>query len=127
MVEIPCCTRQLASAYDHRSFGPPMCDKKPPKGSDDTSEGEPQRMTMDHLRRAADRWPDLRDPVLIVKAWDEPPTPDATSATNSPRRFGQLQNLSVPDNFDVRLRDAEIAAWEGDSPSQAPGGQPGQL
>ena len=69
-----------------------MCDQKPPWGSDDTSEGEPQRMTTDHLRRVANRWPDLRDPVLIVKAWDEPPTPDATSATNSPRRLSKLQD-----------------------------------
>jgi hypothetical protein len=96
-----------------------MCDQKRPKGSDDTSEGEPQRMTVDHPRRAADRWLDLRDPALMAKAWDERPTLHATSATNSPRRFGQLQSLSVPDNFDVRLPDAEIAAWEGDSPSQA--------
>jgi hypothetical protein len=29
-----------------------MCDQKPPKGSDDTSEGEPQRMTVDYLRPA---------------------------------------------------------------------------
>jgi DNA-binding CsgD family transcriptional regulator len=64
--------------------------------------------------------------LQIAEPGDEPPMPDATSATNSPRRFGQLQNLSVPDNFDVRLPDAEIAAWEGGSPSQALGSPPSQ-
>jgi hypothetical protein len=43
-----------------------------------------------------------------------------------PRRFGQLQNLSVPDTFDDPITDAEIAAWEGDSPSYAAGGISGQ-
>jgi hypothetical protein len=42
------------------------------------------------------------------------------------RRFGQLQNLSVPDTFDDPITDAEIAAWEGDSPSHAAGGISGQ-
>ena len=32
-----------------------------------------------------------------------------------PRRFGQLPALTVPDDFDEPLRDAEIAAWEGNS------------
>ena len=49
---------------------------------------------------------------------EQPATPDVQPATNSPRRFGQLQNLSVPDNFDDPLPDAEIAAWEGDSAPQ---------
>jgi prevent-host-death family protein len=31
------------------------------------------------------------------------------------RRFGQLPALTVPDNFDDPLPDAEIAAWEGNS------------
>ena len=30
-----------------------------------------------------------------------------------PRRFGQLPNLSVPDDFDEPLPEAELAAWEG--------------
>ena len=32
-----------------------------------------------------------------------------------PRRFGQLPNLVVPDNFDDPLPDSELAAWEGDA------------
>jgi prevent-host-death family protein len=32
-----------------------------------------------------------------------------------PRRFGQLPALTVPDDFDEPLPDAEIAAWEGNS------------
>ena len=46
-------------------------------------------------------------------------TVDAQPATYPPRRFGQLQNLSVPDAFDDPITDAETAAWEGDSPSYA--------
>jgi len=30
-----------------------------------------------------------------------------------PRRFGQLPNLVVPNNFDDGLPDDELAAWEG--------------
>ena len=30
-----------------------------------------------------------------------------------PRRFGQLPNLVVPDDFDEPLPEAELAAWEG--------------
>jgi hypothetical protein len=37
--------------------------------------------------------------------------------TTSPRRFGQLHNLAVPDTFDDPLPDAEMGAWEGDSTS----------
>jgi hypothetical protein len=43
-------------------------------------------------------------------------TPDVQPPSKSPRRFGQFPSLGVPDNFDDRLPDAEIAAWEGDSP-----------
>jgi prevent-host-death family protein len=32
-----------------------------------------------------------------------------------PRRFGQLPNLLVPDNFDDPLPDSELAAWAGDA------------
>ena len=32
-----------------------------------------------------------------------------------PRRFGQLPALTVPDDFDEPLPDAELAAWEGNS------------
>ena len=62
----------------------------------------------------------------MANAWDEPATVDAQSATYPPRRFGQLQNLSVPDTFDDPITDTEIAAWEGDSPSYAAGGISGQ-
>ena len=55
----------------------------------------------------------------MAKAWDEPVASDAQSATNSPRKFGQLHDLSVPDIFDDPLPDAEIAAWEGDSPPKS--------
>lgn len=30
----------------------------------------------------------------------------------TPRRFGQLPNLIVPDNFDEPLPEAELDAWE---------------
>ena len=33
--------------------------------------------------------------------------------TAVPRRFGQLPNLVVPNNFDEPLPAAELAAWEG--------------
>jgi hypothetical protein len=59
--------------------------------------------------------------TLMAKAWDEPAPADVQPAINSPRRFGRLENLSVPDTFNDALSDAEIAAWEGNSPSQAPG------
>ena len=62
----------------------------------------------------------------MANAWDEPATVDAQPATYPPRRFGQLQNLSVPDTFDDPITHAEIAAWEGDSPSYAAGGISGQ-
>ena len=32
-----------------------------------------------------------------------------------PRRFGQLPNLRVPDDFNEPLPDAEMAEWEGNS------------
>jgi hypothetical protein len=76
-----------------------MCNQKPPKGSDDTSEGGPQRMTVDHVRRAAGRGPEVTDPVLMAKAWDEPATPDlnATSATNS-----SAEIRPAPESFSSR-------------------------
>jgi hypothetical protein len=91
-----------------------MSDNTPPN----SRHGKPaERMTLEQLRRAADACRDLDDPPLMAKAWDEPVTPDVQAATNTPRRFGQLQNLSVPDTFDNPLPDAETAAWEGDSPT----------
>jgi hypothetical protein len=72
-------------------------------------------MIVERLRRAADSCRDLGDPTLMAKAWDGPATSDMQPTTNTPRRFGQLQNLSVSDAFDDPLTDAEIAAWEGDS------------
>jgi hypothetical protein len=35
------------------------------------------------------------------------------SAATRGRQFGQLPNISVPDDFDDPLPDAEIVAWEG--------------
>lgn len=32
-----------------------------------------------------------------------------------PRRFGQLPNLSVPDDFNDPLPESELTAWEGNS------------
>lgn len=85
------------SVYDQRSSESPMDDQTPPKSRRDTPAGMSQPLTVDDLRRAADRWRDLRDPVLMAKAWDEPVTSDMQPATNSPRRFGQLRSLSVPE------------------------------
>jgi prevent-host-death family protein len=33
----------------------------------------------------------------------------------TPRRFGQLPNLVVPEGFDEPLSESELAAWEGNS------------
>ena len=90
-----------------------MCDQTP-KSRDDSPVVEPQRTTVSDPRRAADRWRDLSDAELTARLWDEPATPDVQLVTSSVRRFGQLQNLSVPDNLDDPLSDAGIAAWEGD-------------
>jgi prevent-host-death family protein len=38
-----------------------------------------------------------------------------TPARETPRRFGQLPNMSVPDGFDDPLPDSEIVVWEGNS------------
>ena len=94
-----------------------MCDQTPPKSRDDTPVLEPQRMTVEHLRRTARSWRGLSDPELMAKAGDEPAASDLPPTTSAPRTFGQLQNLPVPDSFDDPLPDAEVAAWEGDSPS----------
>jgi hypothetical protein len=58
---------------------------------------------------------DLGDATLMAKAWERPEMSDMQPAISTPPRFGQLQNLSVPDAFDDPLTDAEVAAWEGDS------------
>lgn len=34
---------------------------------------------------------------------------------DTPRRFGQLPTLAVPDDFDEPLPDSELAAWEDNS------------
>jgi hypothetical protein len=81
---------------------------------------EPQRLTVERLCRAAKNVRDVGDPVLMATAWDEPATSDVRPAPNSARRFGQLQNLSVPASDDP-LPDGEIAAREDDSPPKAPG------
>jgi len=118
------CARALgSSACDQRSSGPLMCDQMPRK-SNDTPADAPQPITVEHLRRAADSWRDLSDPVLMAKACDEPAASDVQPPKNAPRRFGQLQNLSVPDTLDDSLPDTELAAGEGDPPSYPPGGHP---
>jgi hypothetical protein len=61
-----------------------MCDQTPQKSRDDTPDGEPQEMPVDHLRRAADRWRNLGDPALMAKASDEIAAPDEQPATASP-------------------------------------------
>ena len=33
----------------------------------------------------------------------------------APRRFGQLPNLTVPEDFDDPLPDSELAAWQDNS------------
>jgi hypothetical protein len=69
-------------------------------------------MTPDDLRRAAERCRDLDDSALMAKAWDEP------APTLQPpvvRTFGRLPNISVSEEFDEPLPDAEIAVWEADS------------
>ena len=35
-----------------------------------------------------------------------------TPVRETPRRFGQLPNLVVPDDFDDPLPESELAAWE---------------
>jgi len=37
-------------------------------------------------------------------------------ATPTPRQFGQLPNLAVPENFDEPLPDAELERFEGGAP-----------
>lgn len=104
-----------------------MCDQTSPEGRDVTSAAEPQQITVDHLRRAAQSCRDLGDPALMAKAWDELATPDLQSAADTPRVFGQLRSLSVPNNFDDPLSNTEITAWEGNSPSRVsdrPSGEP---
>lgn len=56
----------------------------------------------------------------MAKAWDELATPDLQSATDTPRVFGQLRSLSVPNTFDDPLSNTEIAAREYNSPSRVP-------
>jgi hypothetical protein len=42
---------------------------------------------------------------------------ETAPTTKHARTFGQLPNLAVCGNVDDPLPDAEIDAWEGDSPS----------
>ena len=93
-----------------------MSDQTPPKSRRAMPAVEPQRMNVEHLRRVADSGRDLGDPTSMAKASDKDATSDVQSAPNSPRSFGQLQDLSVPVTFDDPLPDAEITAWEGNSP-----------
>lgn len=41
----------------------------------------------------------------------------SVSTTPTSRRFGRLHNLSVPEDFDEPLPDAELASWEGEESS----------
>lgn len=45
----------------------------------------------------------------------EPERLGLVPTTRAPRTFGQLPNLSVPEDFDELLPDAELAGWEGGS------------
>jgi hypothetical protein len=105
------------SAYEQKTFRARRCATRS-RGSAAVS--EPQRLTVERLCRAAENVRDLGDPVLMATAWDEPATSDVRPAPNSARRFGQLQNLSVPASDDP-LSDREIAAREDDSLPKAPG------
>ena len=91
-----------------------MCDQTPPKGSGGTAADMPRPMTVANLRRMANSLWRLRDPVFMASAWDEPATPEVQPARMSPRSFGQLPSLSVPETFDDPLPDLESDAWEGD-------------
>lgn len=93
-----------------------MCDQMPPKGSRDTAADMPRPITVEDLHRMASSYWRLRDPVLMASAWDKPPTPGVQPARMSPRSFGQLPSLSVPETFDDPLPDPESGAWEGDLP-----------
>jgi hypothetical protein len=84
-----------------------MCDQIRPQSHDDESVVQSQRITVDGLRRAARSGQNLSDASV---------TPAVHPSTRSPRRFGQLPSVAVPDNFDDPLPAAEIAAREGDSP-----------
>lgn len=35
-------------------------------------------------------------------------------ATPAPRQFGQMSNLTIPEDFDEPLPDAELTRWEGE-------------
>lgn len=47
---------------------------------------------------------------------NEGDAPVDSSANQTPRIFGQLPMLAVPDEFNEPLPDAEIAAWVGHAP-----------
>ena len=59
-----------------------MCDQQSPKSRDDTALIEPQQVTVDHLRRAADSWRGLSDPELMANAWDESATRGVPAGDN---------------------------------------------
>jgi hypothetical protein len=90
-----------------------MSDQIPPKRRSGSPAVERQRTNVQDLRRLADSCRGLKEPTLMAKAWDE------RVAMNSPRKFGQLQDLSVRDVLDELLPDAEITVWEGDSPRKS--------
>jgi hypothetical protein len=59
----------------------------------------------------------MLDPKRARRAEDA--ADETKSASKRSRTFGQLPDLTVPNNFDDPLPGAEIATWDGDSPSQA--------
>jgi hypothetical protein len=93
-----------------------MCDQMRPQSHDDEPVVQPQPITVDGLGHAAKSGQNLSDAASMANAGHTSVTPDVHPSSKSPRRFGQLPSLGVPDNFDDPLPDAEIAAWEGDSP-----------
>jgi hypothetical protein len=93
-----------------------MCDRMRRKSHDEEPVVQPPRITVDGLGRAAKSDENLSDAASMANAGDTSVTPDVHPSTKSPRTFGQFPSLGVPENFDDPLPDAEIVAWEGDSP-----------
>lgn len=55
-----------------------------------------------------------RTGTVIITSHGEP-VAVLSPFVDTPRRFGQLPTLSVPDDFDAPLPDSELTAWEQDS------------
>jgi hypothetical protein len=72
------------------------------------------------VKSMIDGWMPTRESVaLLIDAAagnitaDEHKARVVASGATRARQFGQLQHISVPDEFDNSLPDAEIVAWEG--------------